>query len=313
MPDYGSLNFVPNKGGFFMIYDSHTHASTLLTEIAESPHYTFDKLVNDMNTHGITKSLVMVNPVFRKFRCPLDIYHKVIVQDTEQKGILRLYCSVCDKILYEGPDPTRKYNEELITNTSNYPNRFFTMLYLLMSNSSIPSEIEYFENKYSTSFTGYKLHPRLSFRELDSIVAFPSKRPIVVHIGIDFPEPITNANFVKNYQGNIILAHVGRFHPGLLKLARTLPNVYIDVSPSSLIYQGRETHICEPFNSKISEPADIYKYLIESIGEDKVLFGTDVPWGNYETELNILNSVNLSENTYNKITHLNLINALKRV
>jgi len=293
-----------------MLFDAHAHISNQTTNIIFRPDYDIKTFIHEMDYHNITKSLIMVNPMFELMRCPTDVHHKVTVQDTIHKGILRLFCTHCNKVIYEGTDPIRKYNIELLEETNKYPNRFFYMIYLLLSNSTISSEVEFYEKNYPTQFIGYKLHPRLSFRKLDEITAFPSRRPLIIHTGVDFPPTSTNCNFLKKYRGNIILAHAGRFAPELLNLAATYPNIYIDAAPSSLMYKGRITDLIEPYNKKILTPSDIYKYLIETIGEDKVLFGSDVPWGNYNDEISILNSVDLPQSTYDKITYLNLIKAL---
>ena len=50
--------------------------------------------------------------------------------------------------------------------------------------------------------------------------------------------------------------------------------------------------------------------MIERIGVGKLLFGSDVPWGDYEDEINIFNSVNIEKIMRNKIAFENLIKAL---
>lgn len=294
-----------------MLFDSHAHVASTTTSILFRPEYTIETIVHEMDYYHIDKSIVMVNPLFEILKCPVDVHHKVAVQDTAEEGRLRLFCTHCRKILYEGPDPVRQFNIELIEATQRYPNRFFPMLYILLSNSTIPTEVKFYESNYPNAFTGYKLHPRFCFRSLEEIKNFPSIRPILIHTGVDYPLTPTNVQFVKNYKGNIILAHAGRFDPELLALGRVMKNVFIDTSPSSLMYKGRITDLVSPFNELISEPVDIYKYLIEYVGEDKILFGSDVPWGDYNDEIEILNLAKLTPSTYDKISHLNLINALK--
>lgn len=299
------------KGGMKMLFDSHAHVASTTTDIRFRPDYTIESIIHDMDLHNIDKSLVMINPLFKFLKCSENAKHRVVVQDTSIDGVLRLFCLQCNKVIYEGPDPMRKYNLEFIEACAKYPNRFFPMLTLLLSNSTIPTEISFFEKNFSSSFVGYKLHPRVCFRSIDEIKCFPSKRPIIIHIGVDFPPTTTNINFVKNYAGSVLLAHAGRFDPELLYLAKNYPNVYIDAAPSSLMFNGRQTDLIAPYNTLIQTPEDIYKYLIKEIGEDKVLFGSDVPWGNYDNEIAILNAANLPKNIYDKISHLNLINALK--
>lgn len=294
-----------------MLFDSHAHVASTTTEIRFRPDYTIESIIHDMDLYNIDKALVMINPLFKSLKCTENLKHRVIVQDTANYGVLRLFCLQCNKVIYEGPDPMHKYNLEFLEACAKYPNRFFPMLTLLLSNSTIPTEVSFFEKNYASSFIGYKLHPRVCFRSIDEITSFPSSRPVIIHIGIDFPSTTTNINFVKNYTGSVLLAHAGRFDPALLYYAKNFPNVYIDTAPSSLMFNGRQTDLLAPYNTLIQTPEDIYKYLIHEIGENKVLFGSDVPWGNYEKEISILNAAKLSKTVYDKISHLNLINALK--
>lgn len=294
-----------------MIFDAHAHFANLSTDIIYKPEYSFEKHLEAMDKYGIEKSIIMVNPMYKILRCKKNIKHKVEVQDSEKTGCLKLYCTNCDEIIYEGPDPLRKYNIELLESAKNHMDRLFPMLYLLLANSTIAEEISFYEENYADFFSGYKLHPRLSYRKLDEITSFPSKKPILIHTGVDFPNTMTNYKFIHNHEGNIILAHAGRFDAQLLYFAKHLPNVYIDSAPASLMFKGKATDLMEPYDELIMEPSDIYTYLIDEIGEDKLLFGSDVPWGNYEDEINIFNSADLSQEVYNKIAYENLINALK--
>ena len=293
-----------------MLFDSHAHVNIPSADVRFRPEYSINSLLSEMDKHKIDKSVVMINPTFRFFKCPKDNKHKVAVQDTDKKNTLRLHCIQCNTTLYEGPDPTRIYNLELLEKIEPFSERFFPMLTITLSNSTIPFEVSFFESHFSNKFVGYKVHPRICFRPLDEITIFPTTRPILIHTGVDFPPTQTNLNFVRNYKGTVILAHAGRFDSNFLYFTKNFPNVYIDTAPSSLMYKGKLTDLHPPFNTLISKPNDIYKYLIEQIGEDKLLFGSDVPWGNYSDEIEIFNSGNFSKDVYDKISYLNLLSAL---
>ena len=45
--------------------------------------------------------------------------------------------------------------------------------------------------------------------------------------------------------------------------------------------------------------------IIEKHGADKILFGTDAPWHTPEMELRLLNSLDIKEEDFEKITHSN--------
>lgn len=294
-----------------MLFDSHAHVAFGAKDVRFRPEYTLETLIREMDRFHIDKSVIMINPLFKMFKCPKDNKHKITVQDTNKPGTLRLYCIHCGEVLYEGPDPMREFNLELIEATANHKDRFFPMLTVTLANSSIPTEVEFYESNYPNLFTGYKLHPRICFRGLNEISIFPSKRPVLIHTGVDYPPTETNVEFVRKYQGSVLLAHAGRFDSDLIFLAKNFPNVYIDSAPSSLMFKGHITDLMPPFNTLIESPGDIYKYLIQEIGEDKVLFGSDVPWGNYEDEIEILRAANLLQDVYDKIAYKNLITALQ--
>ena len=59
-------------------------------------------------------------------------------------------------------------------------------------------------------------------------------------------------------------------------------------------------------------PPDYAKKIISSIGEDRVLFGTDMPWSSPVNELNYIDSLGLSDEEKKKIKYLNAQKLLKK-
>ena len=59
-----------------MLFDSHAHAAFGAESIRFRPEYTIETLLNEMDRFHIDKSVVMINPLFKLFKCPKDNKHK---------------------------------------------------------------------------------------------------------------------------------------------------------------------------------------------------------------------------------------------
>ncbi len=93
----------------------------------------------------------------------------------------------------------------------------------------------------------------------------------------------------------VILAHMGGTHPDLsfpaIRAAKTIPNIYFDTS------QTRQTVVI--------------KKGIETLGASKILFASDMPWGDYVQNLVGITQLDLDEETLNKILKTNFNKLIK--
>ena len=55
---------------------------------------------------------------------------------------------------------------------------------------------------------------------------------------------------------------------------------------------------------------ELFAKILDKHGADKILFATDCPWRDIETDLNILKSYRLSEDIQNKILYKNALKLL---
>lgn len=87
----------------------------------------------------------------------------------------------------------------------------------------------------------------------------------------------------------VILAHMGGTHPDLsfpaIEASREINNVYTDTSQTRQIV--------------------VLKRGIERLGAERILFGTDLPWGEYLQNIVGIISLGLDESTENKILREN--------
>ena len=157
---------------------------------------------------------------------------------------------------------------------------------------------------------GVKLHPDYQQFFVDEERMFPIYEKIaelglitVFHSGVDigYPDPVhctpekLSRILVRFGNAPVIAAHLG----GYLMYEQTLEylsdsGIYIDTSFS----YG-------------TVPPDYAKTIVSSIGEDRVLFGTDMPWSSPVNELNYIDSLGLSDEALKKIKYLNAQKLLK--
>lgn len=165
---------------------------------------------------------------------------------------------------------------------------------------------------------GIKLHPdyQNTFFDDEKIIrildeAFKQDMIVVVHAGLDIglPDPIhtgiSQILNVINYFGDraekLVLAHTGgwRLWDDVLdKIAGR--NVYMDIS-FSLGSTKRKTDGSE---LKLIDD-DMLLKIVRKHGADKILFGTDSPWGDHKTMLNKFMSLPFTHVEQEKILYKN--------
>lgn len=166
---------------------------------------------------------------------------------------------------------------------------------------NISEELEFLKNN---GVKGIKLHPDYQNFFVDEKRMFPVYEKIasmgfitVFHAGIDigYPDPVHCSpqrlkKALPAFGGApVVAAHMG----GWLMWKDVLKylcgeNVYFDTSFSS---------------SRM--PPYYAAAIIRSHGSDKVLFGSDMPWGRTEDEINFVRSLDISEEDKNNILSVN--------
>lgn len=150
---------------------------------------------------------------------------------------------------------------------------------------------------------GVKLHPDYQGFSVDDEKMKPIYKKIsnlglitVFHAGFDYgfapPYGATPEKMIKAlgwFDSPVIAAHWGGVNCGedVLKfLCGT--DIYFD---TSFGYSMMPKYYAEK--------------ILEKHGTDRMLFGTDTPWHTAEMEMRLLNTLNLSEDDMEKITHIN--------
>ena len=311
------------------IVNSHLHINPFSDNCFFYNDYSFEQFLHEMDKTGITIALPSLNPKLDIFRCPSDcsmtcpkcesinnnmencadcMYqnkHRTAI--IENNNLLSVHCKTCKKIIYTGIDPVRKYNIELLKRTRCLRPKVKPFVFLSICNSTIQQEIDFFEHNFANEFVGYKLHPwtnQASVKELH----LSTKLPFLIHTGTRSLESTENAlAFAKNHsQNQVVIAHAAQLFPQYLEEIANMPNVFIDCCPSTFMFKYQKSlfgnHIC------LDSPLDIYNIALQYVGADKILFGTDSPWGNSEDELNVIRSLGITEKDKNKILFENAYN-----
>ncbi len=124
--------------------------------------------------------------------------------------------------------------------------------------------------------------------------------PLVVHTGKTPEEhPLEAITLAKAYPDSVfILAHMARLHGESLNLIREIDNIYVDTSPLTRLMKKQEKYLFQaPFFKK---PINIFEYLAERIGIEKVIWGSDYPFSIYSEEMAFLDSLN--ENDFEQLS-----------
>ncbi|NLL55600.1 MAG: amidohydrolase family protein [Clostridiales bacterium] len=190
---------------------------------------------------------------------------------------------------------------DFVSKATNNDNLFipFATLHPDMEKQELREEIARFD---SLNIKGVKLHPDFQEFEIDGKKSYKilemidSKYAIQMHTGDkrkSFSHPSQMVKAAKDFPHlRFIAAHLGGWSEWEhYKLYKGLNNVWFDCC-SSLAFM----------------PADKAKTIIEFLGYDKVMFGTDFPMWDYDGELALLEKLNLSSNVLQKILFENANN-----
>lgn len=156
----------------------------------------------------------------------------------------------------------------------------------------------------SLGLPGIKLHPEyqnfvVDTPEMMRVYDYALSKGLIIlfHAGYDpaFPPPYKSspkqfANIMKQMSGGkIIAAHLGSakmWEETLEYLSGT--GIYIDTSMGFEYY-----------------PHDLFMKIVDGVGEDNILFGSDSPWSRADKEIKALKSLPLSNEVKDKIFYKN--------
>ena len=289
-----------------MIIDAHSHIKA-----GKNFNNDYINFINDLNCNNIDKAIVSIDPFTKDFKCKHDEMHYVSINDYGKK--VRTKCHTCNTEKIYDNDPFEKYNEQLFS--INDP-KIIPFLMLSVTNNTMEKTAKKFLEVYNNKIAGLKLYTGLSEVYLDDIRNFDFELPLLIHVGYQHNQnPKNMIEFLKKYRGNVILAHYARFSQEAIDLIKCSDNIFIDTSPTMYLYDHyiKDYHKGGLINRDgLILPEDFYYKAIETVGIDKMVFGTDYPFSDRKIEIDLLNKLNLSNNDYEKITNGNIKRILRR-
>jgi len=289
-----------------IINDVHVHISLEKTLFNSK---TFQDFLKDKNKFNINNCVLFAHPLVKRlYDCLLN--HTIKVLDNSD-GI-EYRCTQCDKVLYSGQDPFHLSNIALI-NMCNKHKGLFPFLYLTLG-KTIEEEVNYFETNFKNQYYGIKIHPNCCQQKVDKFI-FNTDKPLIIHCGKSEIDCASHAlNLAKKAKGNVLLAHLARLHPSTLKEIKFHENVFLDMSPTYYLQQIADSNYQKTYESEITKyhnVHDIMMKVIEIVGEDKIIFGSDIPFGNYNDLENLQKTLALDKDLEKKVFETNFYNYLK--
>jgi len=261
-----------------------------------------------MDDYSIEKSVVMANPLIQSLSCEKGHY----IKSMNSGKRIKIVCSFCNKTIYDGTtDPFREVNIKIIEESAKHKNRIYPFVYLSLCKNTIQDEIDFFERNYFNQYYGYKIHPSISMQQLDAGDILNTNLPIIIHTKNDnYSNPKKIFEFAKNHKGNVILAHLCDIDIDILSSLMNYDNIWVDMSPFlSVCERIREsTHnLYAPKTFTTMDNIGILNELLNIIGEEKIIFGTDAPWGNVEEEVVFAKKILAEDRRYNKVFYENFL------
>lgn len=306
-----------------MIINSHVHVNTNKNYFFYH-NYGLMPFLQEMQENNIDIAFPAINPKVEIFRCPNDCSmhcgkqvnnnlnnchckhsnrHRVGI--LEENASLVIRCKTCEKTLLTSTvDALRDYNIALIQMTRPYRKKIKPLLYIALCKATIQAEIDFFEKNFPHEFVGFKLHP---WNDQVSVADFKlhTTKPILIHTGVRDLESAKNAAiFAKNNpELKVVIAHAAALDEEVLKEIAQLDNAYIDCCPSSFLYETKSTSLFSP--QDILTPEDIYYKALDFLPSNKILFGTDSPWGNSKQELAVVSRLQVPADVKEEILYQN--------
>jgi predicted TIM-barrel fold metal-dependent hydrolase len=289
-------------------------------------------MIIDCHTHVGRDIFTERNVRFQKFITPYK-------QSTEEL-LLKMNTLQIDKaIVYSFPSPLCQFEEDdfwyhkenryLIEELEDYKEKlYFVPAFNPKDEESMKYAVELAEKN---KLRGLKLHTRATQYKPEHlnplIVRVLQKEgiPLVLHIGtgkelelaekgidISLDSAISLAKSHPNI--NFVFAHLGRLHKNLYR-ALELENVMIDTAGISLTRTQKDFVLAKFYDPILSDKPieEIISYLIAQGYQDKIIWGSDEPYGvSYEEELHyVANNAYINKEVKEKLLYKNAIKWFK--
>ncbi len=217
-------------------------------------------------------SLVFPEIGVPEIRC--EAGHIVRLQDVH-KDTYSYVCSTCGKNVYSGNDPHRIYNERIIASRKNNE----LVFPFVAISPQIKRDMLYYTKKFGSR--GFKLHPNYSSYKIDSCEVPPGFL-YVIHAGKSkYDNPIRILEFARQCQRAVIIAHLGRMNKELYDGIRRTNNIVLECSPLTSLWNAFKNKTGQIYDTsflgEVETPEEMLQRVMEYVGSEKVVYGSDIP------------------------------------
>ncbi|MFH1474157.1 MAG: amidohydrolase family protein [Candidatus Aenigmatarchaeota archaeon] len=264
------------------------------------------RLLDLMRKNGVEKSVIFPCPSVRELTCENKNCKSYGLSPTclsvhEDHYILE--CPLCKGRWKIKENPYHKENEKII----GIGKRNKDLLPFIIIDPRYPKNVKCLNDYIEKGIIGVKIHPfvtnfspkKLAKTEIMDIVK-ENGLVFISHSGEDENSlPSNIIELARCYPSvSFIIAHCARLDTGVLENARKTKNVFV------------ETSLLDRFAAKTKKNCkDVYDFLIKTLGAEKILFGTDLPYITEEKYMNVVKSfmnLDFNDDTLKKIGSENI-------
>ncbi|MFH8092961.1 MAG: amidohydrolase family protein, partial [Candidatus Aenigmatarchaeota archaeon] len=279
-----------------------------------------EDLIQVMEKNNVKKAIIIPGVTTRSIVCPeyktCNNLNKPPILLKKGKTSYTLQCPVCETIWEVKGNPYIRKNDLLIKAAKKYPKRLFPFPII---DPRYPKSSKYLEKLLTTSgdIRGIKIHLVTTFydpkelidSELINVVEDNDLSVLFDPFQFRFSHDILKVA-ASHPKAKFIIAHCAGLDEEVLKKIRQLENMYVDTSVASQFYDKTKSR----GNFRLVDSAQtVYELLIDYIGVDKLIFGTDFPVADYSEQIETFRRLNFDTSTLEKIGYKNLEELLNLV
>lgn len=235
--------------------------------------------------------------------CHMGPYFNFHIPDNDAGGMVevmdRLGINIACISPHVGITPDFKMGNDIAAQAmQDYPGRFFGYITL---NGNYPDEIkEEIDRCYNIGMRGFKIHPSLhgysaNGENLKPMWEYANEKglPVLSHVwgGDSTCSPGILGKLAEEYPNvPVLLGHSGGTPGGYnesIKVAKKQENVFLETCCSSVIY-------------------GLIERFVREVGADRVVFGSDMPFVNANTQISKILYARISDEDKRKILGLNM-------
>lgn len=281
-------------------YDMHSH---IVDDVIEP--------INIKKSLNINKSIVCIDPMVKDLICSYGKNHYCYVNSIRNNEMI-VHCLNCGRDIKISDDVFFEANDILFNKVKNDRDIYYFATLPVMK-FGMNNLAEKYIKSYQSELKGFKLYTGLSKETLNNSDFLGCNLPLLIHTGFhENQKPHNMIKFLKYYRGKIILAHFCRLDVDTINEIKNKDNIFFDVSPAFEMFERHKKKNILLYDGIVRDVNEMYRLLIDLVGIDKILWGSDFPYSDINVELQCLLNSNLSDNEKEKILSINPKSFLER-